>query len=340
REIRNLTKEEVDEFYFGNVKPGQSVENIPLDSLPFVQNKIIQSEHLKTDAFVLGEGEFGVVHKGQFNGEIVAIKSSKSVADIEYFKAFLKEIKVMAFVSEHKNIIKFFGAVVDKIRERVCSAVIELSPFGDLQKYLRTNSKIYTHDNNEVLSANSNVVGQPGIQLNYNILVSFCRQIAEGMEFLATKQVLHGDLATRNVLVFNDNIVKITDFGLSRKLYNCANYVKTQQTPLPWRWMAPESLRYFDFSTKSDVWSYGVTMWEIFSLAQVPFAGINWTTDFADNLEAGYRLTKPQHCTQLEYEWMLKCWGKNPEDRPTFNDCKRRMTPDVSETNQNIETTF
>ncbi len=114
------------------------------------------------------------------------------------------------------------------------------------------------------------------------------------MAYLATKHVVHADLATRNVLLNIRNEAKICDFGLSRKLYNYTNYVKTQQEPLPWKWMAPESLRFMHFNEKTDVWAYGVTLWEIYSLGSTPYAGLCWDVNFVQMLERGLRLSKPE----------------------------------------------
>lgn len=128
-------------------------------------------------------------------------------------------------------------------------------------------------------------------------LVEWSSQIANGMTHLEEKKVVHADLACRNILLYDNNVVKITDFGLSRQLYAYTNYMKKQQEPLPWRWMAIESLREMNFSTQSDVWGYGVTLWELFSLGAVPYPGLSWSLDFVEKLSSGLRLTKPFYCT-------------------------------------------
>lgn len=119
-------------------------------------------------------------------------------------------------------------------------------------------------------------------------------QIASAMEFVAEKNVTHADLAARNILLASVDQVKVCDFGLSRKLYQEMGVIHDKDTPLPWRWMAPESLKHLVFSVESDVWAYGVTLWEIFSLAEVPYHGITYDMKFSAELEKGMRLPKPK----------------------------------------------
>ncbi|CAG7722115.1 unnamed protein product, partial [Allacma fusca] len=126
----------------------------------------------------------------------------------------------------------------DKIRERTCLAVIEFSPHGDLNGFLRNQLGRYANLTPEILAQSAQPIemgSDTSSTIQPPVLSSFCMQIENGMEFLSQKKVIHGDLAARNVLVFDNNVVKITDFGLSRKLYNCVNYTKTKQAALPWR---------------------------------------------------------------------------------------------------------
>ncbi|CAG7728155.1 unnamed protein product [Allacma fusca] len=213
--------------------------------------------------------------------------------------------------------LKIENEVLDQIRERKCLAVIEFCPYHDLNFFLRQFSGNYSN-----LTGGKDDSSQSGLAIEPSVLNSFCRQIATGMKFLAQRKVIHGDLATRNVLVFDNNVVKITDFGLSHKLYNYINYTSTKQFNLPWRWMSLESLRYHKFSTKADVWSFAVTVWEIFSFAQVPFSGLKYSTHFVDQLADGLRLPKPRLAPQIVFDWMMNCWENNPDARPTFCECE------------------
>jgi serine/threonine protein kinase len=162
------------------------------------------------------------------------------------------------------------------------------------------------------------------VELNYYL--SWARQIALGMRYLSEKRIIHGDLATRNVLMKEKNHVKITDFGLAKQLQNYDVYTKTKQVwknlkinlflvavveineilhhlfiliqqPLPWKWLSPESLTHMKFSVKSDVWAFGVTVWEIYSAAADPYGGREWNTEFASLLESGMRPQKPKLAT-------------------------------------------
>ncbi|XP_045131037.1 vascular endothelial growth factor receptor 1-like isoform X2 [Portunus trituberculatus] len=156
-------------------------------------------------------------------------------------------------------------------------------------------------------------------------------QVARGMDFLAYRKVLHGDLAARNVLLTEGNLVKISDFGLAKDIYKYNNYKKDKNSPLPVKWMSVEALREGIFSTESDVWAYGVVLWEIFSLGRCPFPGVTMDESFIKSLENGYRMECPKYCTRELHQVMLDCWATAPENRPCFNTLQSRLSKMLSE---------
>ncbi|KAG8197320.1 hypothetical protein JTE90_013447 [Oedothorax gibbosus] len=151
-------------------------------------------------------------------------------------------------------------------------------------------------------------------------LLCFSFQAACGMNYLALKNFIHRDLAARNVLLADDKVVKICDFGLAKNCYKSDNYVKKGDGPLPIKWMAIESIRDHVFTTKSDVWSFGVLMYEFFTLGGNPYPGIDIDEGFYKRLSAGYRMEKPDYCPEDAYQIMQNCWKSNPDERPNFNE--------------------
>ncbi|XP_017854588.1 vascular endothelial growth factor receptor 1 isoform X2 [Drosophila busckii] len=190
-------------------------------------------------------------------------------------------------------------------------------------------------EDDQLIMSNNSV--QPAWRSNYrtdsteamsvttNDLVSWAFQVARGMDYLSSKKVLHGDLAARNILLCEGNVVKICDFGLARSMYRGDNYKKSESGKLPIKWLALESLSDHVFSTYSDVWSFGIVLWELFSLAKVPYPGIDPNQELFNKLNDGYRMEKPPYANQEIYEIMLECWRKSPDSRPLFNVLERRF---------------
>ncbi|CAH2092052.1 unnamed protein product [Euphydryas editha] len=148
-------------------------------------------------------------------------------------------------------------------------------------------------------------------------LLAWAFQIARGMEYLASRKVLHGDLAARNILLAEDNVVKICDFGLARSIYKNDEYKKQENSPLPVKWLAIECMTDRIFSTQSDVWSFGIVLWELFSLAKTPYPNVS-PTNLVQWLSDGNRLDKPQYADNKLYDVMLRCWQQKPTARPNF----------------------
>ncbi|XP_049533339.1 vascular endothelial growth factor receptor 2-like [Anopheles darlingi] len=172
---------------------------------------------------------------------------------------------------------------------------------------------------------------EPIRSVNTTDLICWAVQVASGMEYLASRNVLHGDLAARNVLVCHDNVVKICDFGLARSMYKCDKYKKKQEALLPFKWLALECISDHVFSTYSDVWAYGVFLWELFSLAKSPYPGMDANEELYNKLLEGYRLEKPRYANQAIYDIMLPCWNETPDSRPSFQELKQQfnaMLPD------------
>ena len=146
-------------------------------------------------------------------------------------------------------------------------------------------------------------------------LLCWAYQVARGMDYLASKKVMHGDLACRNILLAQDNVVKICDFGLAKDIMKTNNYHKTSDGPLPVKWLAIECLRDRIFSTQSDVWAFGVVLWEMFSLGKTPYPGIEPGLELYDKLSANYRMSRPEFSPNNVYRLMLDCWAAEPKHR-------------------------
>ncbi|XP_032784031.2 vascular endothelial growth factor receptor 2 [Daphnia magna] len=163
-------------------------------------------------------------------------------------------------------------------------------------------------------------------------LISWSFQIARGMDYLASRKVLHGDLAARNVLLADGGVAKVADFGMSRNMYYEGNYQKESQGLMPVKWMAIESLTDRRFSTQSDVWSYGVLLWEIFTLGKVPYPGMEANHELIRQLEKGYRMEKPDFAPNYFGEIMASCWKSDPKERPTFSHMEQQISLQMEST--------
>ncbi|NP_001182599.1 vascular endothelial growth factor receptor 2 precursor [Oryctolagus cuniculus] len=161
-------------------------------------------------------------------------------------------------------------------------------------------------------------VDKDSLTLEHLICYSF--QVARGMEFLASRKCIHRDLAARNILLSEKNVVKICDFGLARDIYKDPDYVRKGDARLPLKWMAPETIFDRVYTIQSDVWSFGVLLWEIFSLGASPYPGVKIDEEFCRRLKEGTRMRAPDYTTPEMYQTMLDCWHGEPNERPTFSE--------------------
>ncbi|CAG7719235.1 unnamed protein product, partial [Allacma fusca] len=335
RKTAALTKAEIDAFKKGNPHPVNPDEaNVIPQNIPYNEEFEINEKKLVYDEAnpdnVLGSGAFGLVLKGVYNDEPVAIKTLKPYSSKSELKSLLCELKVMQYIGDHPNIAKLIGASTKNLHLGKALVILELYSLGSLDNYLKKFrgsfvNQMYCNELSPSVESNYKNIALMSEEVIFTRdLIHWSCQIADGMAHLSEISVIHGDLATRNILLADTNTIKIADFGLSRKQY--ANfYAKQSQEPVPWRWMALESLRYLIFSVESDVWAYGIMLWEIFTLAEVPYSGLNWSEEFKDSLTRGMRLPKPVYAPKELYDVMYQCWLENPKQRISFEKIKHSL---------------
>uniref|UniRef100_A0A452TH49 Angiopoietin-1 receptor n=1 Tax=Ursus maritimus TaxID=29073 RepID=A0A452TH49_URSMA len=257
---------------------------------------------------VIGEGNFGQVLKARIKKDGLrmdaAIKRMKEYASKDDHRDFAGELEVLCKLGHHPNIINLLGACEHR---GYLYLAIEYAPHGNLLDFLRKSRVLETDPAFAIANSTAST-------LSSQQLLHFAADVARGMDYLSQKQFIHRDLAARNILVGENYVAKIADFGLSR---GQEVYVKKTMGRLPVRWMAIESLNYSVYTTNSDVWSYGVLLWEIVSLGGTPYCGMT-CAELYEKLPQGYRLEKPLNCDDEVYDLMRQCWREKPYERPSF----------------------
>lgn len=246
----------------------------------------------------LGSGQFGVVRRGKWRGAAdVAIKMMKEGTMSE--DNFIDEAKVMTKL-QHPHLVQLYGVCS---KNRPIFIVTEYMKHGSLLNYLRTNE--------------ARLSQKPAV------LLDMCIQICSGMAYLEQHNYIHRDLAARNCLVGENSVVKVADFGLARYVID-DEYTSSGGAKFPIKWAPPEVLGYTRFSSKSDVWAYGVLMWEVFTCGKMPY-GRSTNAEVVDKVQRGQRLARPGVCTRDVYAIMKSCWDHKPENRPKFRILKHQL---------------
>ncbi|XP_055357104.1 fibroblast growth factor receptor-like isoform X2 [Paramacrobiotus metropolitanus] len=291
------------------------------------------------------------------NARKVMVKSALLPNNPSHVRPLVRELETLANVGRHSNIIQALGAVLtDEVL-----ILLEYSALGSLTNFLRKRCRVaFTNlvdssgniiprqncpttqstEEDVVLGSVSleNVAPEDRVPSTHTLL-RFAYQISRGMEYLSNQRIIHRDLAARNILLFEGEVAKVAGFGMSRP---GTEYVSDDmQEDLPVRWMPPEAMAERIFSLKSDVWSFGIMVWEIFSLGVEPYVGtqaIRGRTigDFLAALRGGFRLDMPPTCPLVMYKLMTRCWQLSPKDRPEFVEIRESLQNIVGEDSRGI----
>ncbi|EAA13998.4 AGAP010162-PA, partial [Anopheles gambiae str. PEST] len=272
----------------------------------------------------IGKGAFGRVFMASaiklpgFSGpKIVAIKQLKKCSSSDEFDEFLDEITMMKKVGKHPNIVALLGCCT--IKEPL-TMIMEYVGCGDLLIFFWVKKRVplfvlcFPDNNSTIGSCSLEYV------LDHKELHNFAKQIAFGMEHLEGLHITHRDLAARNILIDERKTLKISDFGLSRT----GIYVNTRNKKVPLRWLSIEAMRDNLYSNKSDVWAFGIVLWEIGTLGGYPYPSVSNHELFA-YLQEGKRLERPENCTVDVYDLMLQCWREDPNERPSFQQISKHL---------------
>lgn len=247
----------------------------------------------------IGKGEFGDVMLGNYKGKKVAIKTMKELVT-RRTNQFLAEATVMTSL-QHDNLVCLLGIILDSsdpATKAPMKIVTEFMSKGSLLEYLRSRGRQYVTKKDQI---------------------KFAHDTCKGMEYLESKNVIHRDLAARNVLISESDHAKVSDFGLA--LHN-ATFLQSGKLPI--KWTAPEALRDHSFSPKSDMWSFGVLLWEIYSFGRVPYPRIP-LADVVKHVEKGYKMEAPEGCPKSIYDVMKKAWNLDVDKRPSFKEIGKTL---------------
>uniref|UniRef100_A0A3P9HGQ6 Focal adhesion kinase 1 n=1 Tax=Oryzias latipes TaxID=8090 RepID=A0A3P9HGQ6_ORYLA len=275
-------------------------------TMPSTRDYEIQRDRIELGRCI-GEGQFGDVHQGVYirteNPPLsVAVKTCKNSTSDSVREKFLQEALTMRQF-DHPHIVKLMGVIT----ENPVWIIMELCTLGELRSFLQVRK----------------------YSLDLATLILYSYQLSTALAYLESKRFVHRDIAARNVLVSTVDCVKLGDFGLSRYMED-SSYYKASKGKLPIKWMAPESINFRRFTTASDVWMFGVCMWEILMYGIKPFQGVK-NNDVIGRIENGERLAMPPQCPPTLYSLMTKCWSYDPSKRPRFNELKTQLSTILEE---------
>jgi len=275
---------------------------------------------------MLGAGHFGAVYEGKAEGLLhagsetrVAVKTTADALELSQLAALICEMKVMAQLDLHAGLVNLLGCCTTEIEEGRLWLLLEFCEHGDLKSFLVANR-------DRLKNAMAGAVADD--MIDSRLFIRWFYHVAKGMEYLHSKKIMHGDLAARNVLLSDSLNAKIGDFGLSKSLYyDNARYKKTRRPYVPWKWMAPEYLADGVLTLRSDVWSYGIVLWEIMSLGREPYAGKTYE-ETSKEIRNGLRLEMPEEVTSIRgLDWpqtifdkvVQPAWAAEPPNRADFS---------------------
>ncbi|XP_036403304.1 inactive tyrosine-protein kinase 7 [Megalops cyprinoides] len=255
----------------------------------------------------LGKGEFGEVLLAKAKGieegeeETVVLVKSLQTRNEQLQLDFRREFEMFGKLN-HANVVRLLGLCREAEPHYI---ILEYVDLGDLKQFLRISK-----------SKEDKTKPQP---ISTKQKVSICAQVAQGMEHLSNHRFVHKDLATRNCLISAQRHIKVSALSLSKDVYS-SEYYSYRQARIPLRWLPAESVFEDDFSTKTDVWSFGVLMWEVFSHGELPYTKLS-DEEVLEGLQGGkMKLPVPENCPSKVYKLMVRCWGSSPKDRPSFSE--------------------